>query len=167
MHRYMAKYWMSAGSVLDRVGHLVMEACPDMTKWTSALSGKWIRYRPSCRVHHTIHSVPAMMLPALVQYCMFWCLKYSLELLDTITPIWAIHLWHPHRVGEGSGSGGRMRTGEGVIPCGRAHRKLGPIDIILSSSQAKKFTLIWIRISPLDRIKSGHFLSILISNINY
>ena len=43
--------------------------------------------------------------------------------------------------GEGSGSGGRMRTGGGgQAPCGRPHRKLKLefTDGILSSSHAKK-----------------------------
>src|SRR6218665_1755914 len=45
------------------------------------------------------------------------------------------------RRGEGSGSDGRMWTGEGgPAPCGRPHRKLKleSTDVILSSSHAKK-----------------------------
>jgi len=45
------------------------------------------------------------------------------------------------RRGRGLGSGGRMWTGKGgPAPCGRPHRKLKleSIDVILSSSHAKK-----------------------------
>src|SRR6218665_547225 len=45
------------------------------------------------------------------------------------------------RRGEGSGSGGRMRTGGGgAAPCGRPHRKLKleSTDVILSYSRANE-----------------------------
>ena len=48
-------------------------------------------------------------------------------------------IYHVHT--EGSGSGGRIWTGEeGQAPCGRTHRKLKleSTDVILSSSHAKK-----------------------------
>jgi len=35
------------------------------------------------------------------------------------------------RTGWGSGSDGRMRTGEGSAPCGRPHRKLEPNDVVV------------------------------------
>ena len=47
-------------------------------------------------------------------------------------------IYDVHMEGEGSGSGGRMWTGEGS--CGRPRRKLKieSTDVILSSSHAKK-----------------------------
>jgi len=42
---------------------------------------------------------------------------------------------------RGSGSGGRLRTGEGSAPCGRLHRKLEATDVILSS-HAKKLAFV-------------------------
>jgi len=41
-----------------------------------------------------------------------------------------------HMEAEGSGSDGRLRTGEGSAPRGCPHRKLEPTDIVLSSSHA-------------------------------
>jgi len=47
-----------------------------------------------------------------------------------------------------------MRTGEREsAPRGRPHRKLVPIDVILSS-HAKKLEFFWTRISSLGRIKT-------------
>src|SRR6218665_983023 len=64
--------------------------------------------------------------------------------------------------GRGSGSGGRMWTGEGVVqpPCGRPHRKLKleSTDVILSSSHAKKLVSFLTKISSLDRKKVEIFL---------
>jgi len=45
--------------------------------------------------------------------------------------------------GGGSVSGGRMWAGEGASPCERPHTKLKPIDVILSSSHAKKMTFFY------------------------
>ena len=70
--------------------------------------------------------------------------------LFLVGPISLVGYWnllrgHPFmtstRRGRGSGSGGRMWTGErGPAPCGRPHRKLKleSTDVILSSSHAKK-----------------------------
>src|SRR6218665_3530772 len=51
------------------------------------------------------------------------------------------YIYDIHTEGEGSGSGGRIWTGEGgPAPCGRPHRKLKleSTDVILSSFHAKK-----------------------------
>jgi len=75
--------------------------------------------------------------------------------------------------GRGSGSVGRMWTGDGgQAPCGRPHRKLKieSADVILSSSQAKKLVSFFTRISSFDRIKTGKFSAMEITNfcaINY
>ena len=61
--------------------------------------------------------------------------------------------------GEGSWSGVCMQMGEGSAPRGRPHRKLETIYVILSSSREKKLVFFGTRISSLDRIESGNFLS--------
>ena len=50
--------------------------------------------------------------------------------------------------------------GGGPAPCGRPHRKLKleSIDVILSSSHAKKLASFFTRISSLDRKKVNIFL---------
>src|SRR6218665_284745 len=55
-----------------------------------------------------------------------------------------------------------MDVGGGQAICGRPCRKLklGSIDVILSSSHAKKLVYFLTRISSLDGIKSGHFSAV-------
>ena len=62
-----------------------------------------------------------------------------------------------------------MDGGGGEAPCERPHRnlKLESNDVILSSSRAKKLASFFTRISSLDKIKSGNFSAIEISDINY
>ena len=62
---------------------------------------------------------------------------------------------------EGGGVRLRWTGGVGPAPCGRPHRKLKleSIDVILSSSHAKKLASFFTRISSLDR-KSEHFSAI-------
>src|SRR6218665_3343179 len=63
--------------------------------------------------------------------------------------------------GRGSGSDGRMWTGEGgPAPCGCPHRKLKleSTDVILFSSHAKKLASFFIRISSFNKKKVEIFL---------
>ena len=65
----------------------------------------------------------------------------------------------------GSGSGGRMWTGEGVKSTWTSTQKI--TDIILSFSHAKKSDLFSITKLRLRTEKSEKFSSIYIRNINY
>src|SRR6218665_3201148 len=67
----------------------------------------------------------------------------------------------------GSGSGGRMWTGEGrQALCGRPHRKLKlkSTDVILTCSHAKKLVYFFYQNFVFGRNKSGNFSAISTSN---
>ena len=62
-----------------------------------------------------------------------------------------------HSEGEGSDSGGRMRTGEDVSFTWTSTQKIRPHWDNPVSSHAKKLAVFWTRISSSEGIKSGFF----------
>ena len=73
--------------------------------------------------------------------------------------IGVIHLLRPHGGGRGSGSGGRMRTGEWVSYLWTSTQKMSP----LTSScllPMQSWWFLWTRISSYNGMKSGNLLPI-------